>query len=37
MSTFIHLFILDIYMAPLRQSYSEAFATPARLKRAVFG
>src|SRR6218665_2398803 len=33
--TFIHSFILNIYIAPLQDNYSEALPTPARLKRAV--
>src|SRR6218665_318546 len=32
--SFIHSFILNIYIAPLRGNYSEALPTPARLKRA---
>ena len=32
---FIHSFILNIYIAPLQENYSEALPTPARLKRAV--
>src|SRR6218665_1780313 len=34
---FIHScsFILNIYIAPLQENYSEAIPTPARLKRAV--
>jgi len=31
----IHSFILNIYIAPLQENYSEALPTPARLKRAV--
>ena len=30
--SFIHSFILNIYVAPLQESYSEAFVTPAQLK-----
>jgi len=33
--SFIHSFILNIYIAPLQENYSEALQTPARLKRAV--
>ena len=33
--SFIHSFILNIYIAPLQENYSEALPTPARLKRAV--
>src|SRR6218665_1098949 len=29
---FIHSFILNIYIAPLQEDYSEALPTPARLK-----
>jgi len=32
---FIHSFILNIYIAPLQENYSEALPTPARLKRVV--
>jgi len=32
---FIYSFILNIYIAPLQENYSEALPTPARLKRAV--
>src|SRR6218665_3059771 len=34
--SFIHSFILNIYIAPLQEDYSEALPTPARLKRAVY-
>ena len=32
---FMYSFILNIYIAPLQDNYSEALPTPARLKRAV--
>jgi len=35
MRGFIHSFILNIYIAPLQENYSEVLPTPARLKRAV--
>ena len=35
--SFIHSVILNIYIAPLQENYSEVLPTPARLKRAVFG
>jgi len=31
----LHSFILNIYIAPLQEDYSETLPTPARLKRAV--
>jgi len=31
----VHSFILNIYIAPLQESYSEALPTPARLNKAV--
>jgi len=31
-NSFIHSFILNIYIAPLQENYSEALPTPARLK-----
>ena len=33
--TFIHSFILNIYIAQLQENYSEALPTPARLNKAV--
>ena len=33
--SFIHSFVLNIYIAPLQENYSEALPTPARLKIAV--
>src|SRR6218665_1857018 len=33
--SFTHSFILNIYIAPLQESYALALPTPARLKRAV--
>jgi len=33
--SFIHSFILNIYIAPLQENYSETLPTPARLNRAV--
>jgi len=33
--SFIHSFILNIYIAPLQENYSEVLQTPAWLKRAV--
>ena len=32
---FIHSFILNIYVAPLQENYSEALPTPARSNKAV--
>ena len=32
---FIHSFILNIYIAPLHENYSEALPTPARSNKAV--
>src|SRR6218665_1153301 len=32
---FIHSFILNIYIAPLQENYSEALPTPARTNKAV--
>src|SRR6218665_1132971 len=32
---FIHSFILNIYIAPLQENYSEALPTPARSNKAV--
>ena len=34
-SSLIHSFILNIYIAPFQENYSEALPTPARLKGAV--
>src|SRR6218665_1707941 len=33
---FIHSFILNIYIAPLQENYSEALPTPARSNKAVW-
>ena len=33
--SFIHAFILNIYIAPLQENYSEALPTPARSNKAV--
>ena len=33
--SFIHSFILNFYIAPLQENYSEVLPTSARLKRAV--
>src|SRR6218665_1819007 len=33
--SFIHSFILNIYIAPLQENYSEALPTPARSNKAV--
>src|SRR6218665_1134446 len=32
--SFIHSFILNIYIAPLQENYSEALSTPARSNKA---
>src|SRR6218665_876945 len=32
--SFIHSFILNIYVAPLQETYSEALPTPARLNKS---
>src|SRR6218665_1555585 len=34
-STLIHSFILNIYIAPLQENYSEALPTPARINNSL--